>query len=170
VARRRKQETQPVPTGPPRVLIVNDDHSGGELERRLLTCAGYMTEVAAQHLEAVSRLGVFRPHCVLLDLSEGGVGQNLKLLDTIRSHDDIDIADMRVVLVAHRVANQLFSWEAGIDGFLARPFHADDLLGQVGEVLTRPHEERARHRRRQLAAARKTGRSVDVRAWDTQRF
>jgi DNA-binding response OmpR family regulator len=53
----------------------------------------------------------------------------------------------------------MFSWQAGIDAFIVRPFHASELLGQVAEVLSRSDDERARHRRRELDAASAEGRA-----------
>jgi hypothetical protein len=51
-----------------------------------------------------------------------------------------------------------------------RPFHSDELLRDVAEVLARPDDERERHRRRELDAASGVGRTVEARPWDTQRF
>jgi CheY-like chemotaxis protein len=151
-------------------LVVNDEEGAIELLARLLDRAGYVVDRATTHDDALDRLAEGRPDCVVLDLATGGIGQNLKLLDTIRSHVDDKVAGSRVVLIAHQSSNQLFSWQAGIDAFLLRPFHADELLRDVADVLGRPDEERARHRRRQLDAATTGGRTISVRAWDTQRF
>ena len=154
---------------PQRVLVVNDEE-GVELLCRLLSRGGYDVDRATTHDETVAKLSEFRPDSVVLDMSTGGIGQNLKLLDTIRGHVDDSIAAARVVLVAHQSNNRLYSWQAGIDAFLLRPFHADELLQQVADALTRPDDERARHRRRELDAAQTEGRTISVRAWETQRF
>jgi hypothetical protein len=74
-----------------------------------------------------------------------------------------------VVLVAPQSSNSLFAWQAGIDAFLPRPFHADELMHEVAESLARPDDERAGHRRRELDAARSHGRRTSVRAWETER-
>jgi DNA-binding response OmpR family regulator len=59
----------------------------------------------------------------------------------------------------------MFSWQAGIDAFVVRPFHANELLAQVAEVLSRPDTDRARHRRRELDAASAEGRSGHAQPW-----
>lgn len=166
----RRKVTVEEPPGPSRVLVVNDEDGAIELLSRLLGRAGYVVDRATSNDEALAALAERRPDCVVLDLSTGGIGQNLKLLDSIRSHADEKVANSRVVLVAHQSTNKMFSWQAGIDAFLLRPFHADELLSDVAEVLARPQEERARHRRRELDAASSEGRTIEVRAWDTQRF
>jgi len=157
-------------TGPFRVLVVNDEDGAIELLCRLLAQVGYEVARATHADETLGQLAEFRPDCVVLDLATGGIGQNLQLLDSIRGHVDAKVAAARVVLVAHQSNNRLFSWQAGIDAFLLRPFHADELVRDVAEALSRPNEERARHRRRQLDAAQTEGRTIDVKAWETQRF
>jgi len=145
------------PVGTARILVVNDDPGACELLVRLLTRAGHEVERAHNHDQAMGQLAVGRFDCVVLDLATGGIGQNLKLLDLIRSSVTKSVAGVRVVLVAQQSSNRMFSWQAGIDAFLARPFHADELLAQIGEVLARPDAERERHRRRELDAASAEG-------------
>ena len=79
------------------------------------------------------------------------------------------IATSQCVLVAHGTNNQMFSWQAGIDAFLVRPFHADELLRHVAEAIARPDAERPRHRRKQLDeanAAKATHRQRGTQASD----
>jgi DNA-binding response OmpR family regulator len=110
------------------------------------------------------------PACLLLDLNAGGISDNLKMLDTIRSHRDPAISGLRVVLATAQVNNQMFSWQAGVDGFLVHPFHADELLREVAEVLDRPDNDRVAHRRDKLQEARAAGRTIEPRVWDTRKF
>lgn len=158
------------PDMPWRVLVVNDDEGGAELMARLLAADGHTVERALTASQAGALLGVFRPECIVLDLAAGGVGSSLKLLDVIRSHPEAEIADARVVLVASRGHNRMFSWQAGVDAYLERPFHADDLCREVQEALARPEDDRPRHRRRQLDAAALVGRTIATRPADTQQF
>ena len=136
-----------------KVLVVNDDEGSCELLCRLLVRAGHSVERAANPDQALSIVDVLRPSCVVLDLSAGGVGRNLQLLDTIRSQLDATVASTRVVLIAHQTSNRMFSWQSGTDAFLVRPFHADEFTRAVAEVLARPESERAPFRRREVAAA-----------------
>jgi DNA-binding response OmpR family regulator len=136
-----------------KVLVVNDDDGSCELLCRLLLRAGHAVERASNREQTLSILDILRPACVVLDLTAGGIGRNLQLLDAIRSQLDTALASTRVVLIAHQTSNRMFSWQAGTDAFLVRPFHADELVEAVADVLTRPEEERIRHRRREVAAA-----------------
>ena len=73
----------------------------------------------------------------------------------------------RVVLVAATSSSAMFSWQAGIDEFLPRPFHADDLITAVAEALGpprgRPAPPPAPDARRQLRR-RPVGRSGAARS------
>ena len=150
---------------PSQLLVVNDDENACELLCRLLVGAGHRVHRAHNGDQALAQLNVGKVDCVVLDLSTGGIGANLKLLDTIRSAMQQEIAAVRVVLVAQQTSNRMFSWQAGIDAFLVRPFHANELLAQVADVLSRPDNERARHRRRELDAATAEGRSGVALPW-----
>lgn len=137
---------------PAKILLVNDDADAGEMLARFVDAHGYRVATATSEAAAMGRLQSELPRAVVLDLASGGVGSNLKLLDRIRSHDDRRVANARVVLCAASDRNRPFSFQSGADSFLARPFHLDDLLAQLADVLDRPHDDRARHRRDQLAA------------------
>jgi DNA-binding response OmpR family regulator len=137
----------------PKVLVVNDEEDSSELLCRLLARAGHPVERAANPEQALSIIDVLRPGCVVLDLSAGGIARNLQVLDGIRSQLDRTVASTRVVLVAHQTGTRMFSWQAGTDAFLVRPFHADELTDAVADVLARPDSERARFRRQEAAAA-----------------
>ncbi|MEO6318442.1 MAG: response regulator [Acidimicrobiales bacterium] len=135
---------------PALVLIVNEDPDACEMLVRMVATRGYETIGATSDDEAGSRLVGRLPRCVVLDVHSGGVGTNLKLLDKIRSHEDRRISTARVVLCAASPKNRSFSFQSGADSFLVRPFHLDELVAQITDVLGRAHQDRARHRRDEL--------------------
>lgn len=135
---------------PASVLIVNDDHDACELLVRFLGQAGFRTAGAHSDMEAMSAIHRELPRCVVLDMTTGGVGSSLKILDQIRTHDDRRISTARVVLCASSPKNRSFSFQSGADSFVVRPFHLADLVDQVATVIDRPQDERARHRRDEL--------------------
>jgi DNA-binding response OmpR family regulator len=157
--RSRKPEEAKPEAGPSRVVVVHDDADGCELLVRVLRVAGYQVSRAHDFDELSDVL--FEPpppDGVILDVSGGGIGGNLKLLDAIRQHRDPAVAATRVVLVASSASSAMFSWQAGIDEFLKRPFHADELLQSVADALQRPEDDRRHHRRRMLETARTSSR------------
>jgi DNA-binding response OmpR family regulator len=135
---------------PASVLIVNDERDACELLVRFLALAGFRTAGVCSEQEALAAVYDELPRCVILDMTTGGVGSSLSILDQIRSHEDRRINSSRVVLCASSPKNRSFSFESGADAFVVRPFHLEDLIDHVNDVLERPQEERARHRRDEL--------------------
>jgi DNA-binding response OmpR family regulator len=133
------------------VLIVNDDDGARELLTRIVRNAGYRTSSAATHEEAMAALVDLLPRCIVLDIRSGGIGSNLKLLDIIRSKDDVRMSSARAVIIADSPKNRAFSFQSGTDAFVIRPYRAEELLEQIADVLKRPDVDRARHRRDELA-------------------
>lgn len=134
----------------PVVLIVNDDRDACEMLVRFLAAAGFEALGATSDLEAMTLVYNRLPRAVVLDMASGGIGSNLRLLDQIRSNEDKRIRSARAVLCATSAKNRPFSFQSGADSFLIRPFHIDELIHQVRDVLERPHDERSRHRRDEL--------------------
>ena len=135
----------------PTVLVVNDDPSACEMLERMIASKGYNAIGATSPDEALWRAVEELPRCIVLDLDGAGIGTSLKLLDVIRSHEDLRVSAARVVLCAANPKNRSFSFQSGADSFLVRPFHIDELIAQITDVLGRAHEDRARHRRDELA-------------------
>jgi DNA-binding response OmpR family regulator len=135
---------------PASVLIVNDEQDACELLVRLVGHAGFSTFGAHSDLEATTIVHEQLPRCVVLDMTTGGVGSSLKILDELRSSEDRRISTTRVVLCASSPKNRSFSFQSGADAFVVRPFHLQDLVDHINDVLDRPQDERARHRREEL--------------------
>ena len=150
---RRKQEVWDGTErrAPARVLVVSDDAGACELLVRILNRAGFRTTGEHTIDDAVAAVHEDMPRCVVLALSAGGIGSNLKVLDTLRSNEDRRISSVRAVIIADNPRNRAFSFQSGTDAFLIRPFSADELVANVDDVLQRPDDERALHRRDELA-------------------
>ena len=136
---------------PSTVLVVNEDRNARELLVRFLSQAGFTAQGANGGADTMARLLDELPRCVVLDMQTGGVGSSLKILDQIRMHEDRRINTARVVLCAPSPKNRAFSFQSGADAFVVRPFHINDLIDHINDVIARPHEDRARHRRDELA-------------------
>lgn len=133
------------------VLIVNDDPDAREMLVRMIGARGFRAVGAASPDDVRGRLATDLPRCVVLGLEAGGIGTSLKVLDLIRSHNDRRISSARVVLCANNPKNRLFSYQSGTDSFVLRPFHIDELVAQIDDVLGRADKDRSRHRRDELA-------------------
>jgi DNA-binding response OmpR family regulator len=147
VLRRSKTEE---PAGPTRVLVVNDDPDSCELVARIVESAGWTATRCYSADDALSVLESGDPpfKAVLADFQAGGASAGLRLLDDVRRMPSF--GEMPVLVLTANDANRLFAWQSGVDGFLVRPFHADDLINEVYAVLTRTPDERAVYRQAQL--------------------
>jgi DNA-binding response OmpR family regulator len=160
VARRRGRREDGVDdAGSPNVLVVGDDPDAAELLVRLLTRAGNEVDRARDLLELSDRLLVGRPvDCIVLDVVSGGLGGNLKLLDAVRNHREPAVATTPVVIIAPHATSAVFSWQAGVDELLVRPFEAAALCDAVTSAIARPLEARVRHRNEQAELAKTASR------------
>ncbi len=139
---------------PAMILVAGDQADSNELLTRILGAAGYRTTVAETVDHALTRCAEHLPRAVVIDLSQRGIGSSLQLLDGIRSNDDPRVSNTRVVVVARSTANRNFTFQSGGDGYLLRPFHANDLTAMVAEVLALEPEMRAEHRRLMIEGVR----------------
>ncbi len=146
------------------MLTVADDPDGAEIMVRVLARAGHEVSLAPAQQATLGSLTRRPVHCVILNLTVAGSGGNLKVLDAIRTNPDDRVSTARVVLCAAGGTNRLFAWESGVDGFIASPFHIDEMLALVREVIERPESERRTHRRVERDAARDGGRRDPTRA------
>jgi DNA-binding response OmpR family regulator len=143
----KRREWEPHGEG---VLLVCDDPDAGELLNRLMAADGHdvhrveTAEGAVRHLLATPR------RATVLSLS--GPTANRQLLDKIRTHPNPPVAEVAIVLLADDIGAGREAWENGVDGFLARPFHADQLATELQGALDRPLADRQAHRDAQLDA------------------
>lgn len=127
----------------PRVLVVNDDEGGCEVVSRILERAGMAVSRVHSHTDAMQSLnkGGEPTKGVIVDFTSGGASSSLKLLDSIR-HAGEAKRDIPVIILAASANNRLFAFQSGADAFIVRPVHADDLVGEIFEVLRRSPDER----------------------------
>lgn len=147
---RRKSKVEE-PTGPTRILVVDDNADACELIARVIESAGWTATRCYDHDDALDKLDNGDPafKAVVADFQSGGTGASLELLDAVRRSKDFK--DIPVLLLTRSDTNRMYAWESGADAFLVRPFHADDLINEIYAVLTRSIEERDAWRAEQLA-------------------
>lgn len=141
-------------TDPLKILVVADDQGAGELLTRLLDDGGWIAELAFSPSAALVDLDTAEPafSAVLLDLEGDSDVSTLKALADIRRLPG-EIGLVPVVVCAWDDTIRSPAWMSGVDGFLIRPFRADDLLTALGDAVRRPIAERETHRKRQLGLA-----------------
>ena len=150
--RQSKTEAKATPTGPPKVLIVDDDAGSSRLLAKLCVRAGYeVAEVSDQQLALMALMNVPEPiAAVVCSFTESGNAASLRLLDAVRRTPDARVNRQRMVLVLDAPRQMKFSWKSGADDVLLRPYSAGDLIGSLRDVIGRDDAARLAYRARRL--------------------
>lgn len=119
---------------PRRVLVVDDDAGIREFVRTVLTDEGYTVSEATDGHDALEHVGRERPDLILLDMRMP-VMDGWEFARTYRGRPGPH-APIVIVTAALDVAKD--AMEIGADGFLAKPFLLDDLLGLVARHASEP--------------------------------
>lgn len=131
-----------------RVLTVNDDHDACELIARLVESAGWPADRVYAIDDVVGALTADHT-AVVIDSLTLGVNEAFRALDDIRS-GPADVRNVAVIIIATTDTNRLFAFQSGVDGFVVRPVHGEEVLDLLRLVLARSTDERAEYRRSQL--------------------
>lgn len=138
----------------PRILVANDDEAGCELVARILEANGFSAVRSHAHNDALLALNkASQPvRGVIIDFTSGATSSNLKLLDSIRHGDEAN-RECGVLVLAASSTNRLFAFQSGADAFMVRPFHANEMVAQLRDLLARSEDERISYRNTQLREA-----------------
>jgi two-component system chemotaxis sensor kinase CheA len=123
-------------TGPPRILVVDDQFTVRELQRSILGAAGYSVETACdgrEALEALAERGTV--DLVVTDLQMPGM-DGLELVRTIRA--DAERSELPVIIVSSRgtAEDRARGASAGADAYIVKTeFDQRALLATVDELI-----------------------------------
>jgi two-component system phosphate regulon response regulator OmpR len=121
-------------SGPPKILVVDDDPRLRDLLRRYLTDNG-MTVYTAENAAAMSRLWQ-REHFDLLILDLMMPGEDgLSVLRRLRSSNDPTAVLM--LTAKGEDVDRIVGLELGADDYLPKPFNPRELLARIHAILRR---------------------------------
>ena len=119
------------------VLLVEDTPVNQVLGRTLLEKSGYRVTLAKDGVEAVAAVEQSTFDVILMDMQMPNM-DGLEATQRIRAHEDQRERD-RVPIIALTAnameSDRLRCLEAGMDGFLAKPFRKDDVIAVLGRFL-----------------------------------
>jgi two-component system, OmpR family, phosphate regulon response regulator PhoB len=124
-----------------KILIVEDEPSIQELLRVNLSRAGYDIFQAEHVAAALKMLERLEPDLVLVDWNMPGQS-GLEFVKTLRSREQNRLP---IIMVSARSSEEdkLLAFEAGVDDFVGKPFHARELLARVKSKIRRFNTEAA---------------------------
>jgi DNA-binding response OmpR family regulator len=132
------------------VLVLNQDHGACELVARLVELAGYPALRFADRGALLEQMAEGGVSAVVVDALGTGVQPAFEVLEAIRNGPPAS-RETAVMILASTDTNRLFAYQSGVDAYLVRPFHSDDLVAALRDTLSRSFEERERFRREQLS-------------------
>lgn len=130
---------------PLKILIVEDEPSTQELLSLNLSRAGYEPLLASSPSKALSLLAQWRPSMVLLDWSLPDYS-GLELARQIRA---LYADDVYLIMLTGRTheREKIQAFDAGVDDYLTKPFHARELLSRVNGKMRRLQMDQPRQGR-----------------------
>lgn len=115
------------------ILIVDDQFSGREVLRGLLTGQGYQLEFAGSGEEALSQAAKYTPDLILLDVMMPTI-DGFEVCRRLRA--DPYLAEIPIIMVTALDDNEsrLKGIEAGADDFVSKPFNHVELKTRVRNI------------------------------------
>lgn len=122
-------------TGVVRVLILDSDPELGLGLRNALTeDESFEAESVATAFEAGAAAAVFKPHVLLLDVARSDM--NVKTLrQTLSMHETLQTIKLVGMQEALTESQGEGLRQLGFDGYLAKPFHKNDLFHVLAEAM-----------------------------------
>jgi DNA-binding response OmpR family regulator len=140
---------EPPPPEPRAVLVLNEDADACELVARLVELAGFPAVRAFDPSAVVDQLREGGVVGVVIDSLGTGISAAFEVLGAIRAAE-AKVKDTVVIILAASDTNRLYAYQSAVDGYLVRPFHADDLVEVVRNTLGRSPTDREQYRNVQL--------------------
>lgn len=139
------------PSGPPRVLVVDDSITVRRVTEKFLNSREYTVLTAKDGMEALERIAEFQPNVVLLDIEMPRM-DGFELLGHLRR--DPQWARLPVIMISSRTAqkHREHAGALGATGFLGKPYQNEVLLDALQEVLASGHEANNTHEWENLPA------------------
>lgn len=115
-----------------KILIVDDDKDILEPLSLLLQDVGFVTDVTSKGQQTFIKVAQFKPDLILLDVLMSGSDGRV-ICKTLKS--DPDTKDITVVLMSAHPGAEKDCRICAADGFIAKPFETDEMIGMVKKLL-----------------------------------
>ncbi len=128
-----------------RILLIEDEPANIAALSSVLRDKGYLTSVATSGEQGLELLGRFRPDLILLDIMMPGI-DGFETCRRIKA--DTQWRDIPVIFLTGRseTADIVRGFEMGAVDYVAKPFHAHELLARVHTHLFLDHLHRENER------------------------
>ncbi len=124
------------PSGPPRVLLVEDSEIAQRIVRHILSKTGYQLECASGGQEGIQAAAAGRFDLILMDLQMPGV-DGLTATRSIRQLPGYRDTPIVALTANYSPEHRRQCQETGMQGFLPKPVNKDEILATLGRFLGR---------------------------------
>jgi DNA-binding NarL/FixJ family response regulator len=122
-------------TDPPaRILIVDDEPLNVDYLEQELESLGFITETAADGLEALERVAAVPPDLVLLDVMMPGM-DGISALRILKEDPETRLIPVVLMTALNAVEDRVRGIEAGADDFLSKPVDDRELVARINTAL-----------------------------------
>jgi DNA-binding NarL/FixJ family response regulator len=118
-----------------RILIVDDEPFNTDYLEQELESLGFITETAANALEALERVAAAPPDLVLLDVMMPGM-DGISALRVLKEDPDTRLIPVVLMTALNSVEDRVRGIEAGADDFLSKPVDHRELLARIRTALS----------------------------------
>ncbi len=125
----------------PRILVVEDDPSLGELLAYNFEAEGYAVERAERGEEAELKLIENPPDLVILDWMLPGVS-GIEICRRLRARDETKSLPVIMLTARSEEAERIRGLSVGADDYVVKPFSVPELLARVRALLRRMSPEK----------------------------
>lgn len=121
------------------ILIIDDDPATTRLLEVLLTREGYNIQAENLSEKAIETSKEFLPNLIILDLMMPGVDGMTVCKDMKK---DPDLVDIPIIMFTAVDQNETISqaYDAGVNDYITKPIHPNELKGRIREWLDRDKE------------------------------
>jgi|JI10StandDraft_1071094.scaffolds.fasta_scaffold15987_2 DNA-binding response OmpR family regulator len=120
-----------------RILIIDDDMTMNAIVGGYLQAAGYEVHSASNPEQAITNVRVVRPHAIVLDRYLGRK-DGADLLVAIRNIPGFEGIPVLMLTGETRKDEVRKAINAGVNGYLAKPFAPEELLRKIEKLLKGP--------------------------------
>lgn len=117
-----------------KILVVEDDPDQLEAIRGNLKSAGFAIGTAANGVDALIKTRSLLPDLIVLDLMLPQLN-GLDICKTLRENPATAFIPVIMLTGMHSHLTRLAGFEAGINDFLTKPYHPEELISKVNELL-----------------------------------
>jgi DNA-binding NarL/FixJ family response regulator len=129
------EQADPQPDRQARILIVDDEPLNVDYLEQELESLGFVTETAADGLEALERVAATPPDLVLLDVMMPGM-DGISALRVLKGDPDTRLIPVVLMTALNAVEDRVRGIEAGADDFLSKPVDERELLARIRTALS----------------------------------